>query len=199
MCVCMYFYILMYLKFRQWHCSQPLMTHVMLMTMTHCHWLLADAQQLSRSWEICYLFRSVRPQKTQCPVLADLCPKVAELSTKKCCISVTERQKSCFRSAQRELRVFHLSGEVLRQEFSMITSEKIANSLTDQTNTNYCQLKEKSQSWRKELKNKLRYEIMNSVVGIKGIKMMQKRFPRDCKLSKIHMIMSYANVRIWHF
>lgn len=44
----MYFYIHMYLKFRQWHWSQPLMTHPMWMTKTHCHWLFrrwATAQQ----------------------------------------------------------------------------------------------------------------------------------------------------------
>lgn len=98
-------------------------------------------------------------------------PKSSCIS-RKCCISVTERQKSCFRSAKTELRVFHLSAGVLRQEFFMITSVKIANSLTDQTKINYYQLKEKSQLWRKGLKNKPRYKIMNRAVVMKSIKIM---------------------------
>lgn len=140
---------------------------------THCHWLLEDAQQLNRSWQICYLFRSLRPQKTQCSVLVDLCPKVADLSTKKCYINVTERQKSSFRSAQTELSVSSEWWSVKTRIFydsQMTTSEKIANSLTDQTKTNYYQLKEKSQLWRKELTP--RYEITNRVLVIKGIKIM---------------------------
>lgn len=71
--------------------------------------------------------------------------------------------------------MFCLSGGVLRQEFSdsqMTTSEKNANSLTDQPKTNYYQLKGKSQLRTKELQNKPRYEIMNKAVLTKGIKTM---------------------------
>lgn len=61
-------------------------------------------------------------------------------STKKGYISVIKRQKSCFRSAPTELRLFYLGGGVLRQECSIILrgqqfQKKNANKLTDQTKT----------------------------------------------------------------
>lgn len=55
----------------------------------------------------------------------------------------------------------------------MTTSERIANSLTDQTKTNYYQLKKKGLFVKKRTqKNKPRYEIMNRAVVVKHIKIM---------------------------
>lgn len=49
-------------------------------------------------------------------------------------VSVIKRQKTCFRSALTELRLFHLGGGMLRFSLSGDNiSEKNANKLTDQT------------------------------------------------------------------